>query len=103
MHEKVHYDTVTDAINNLKQQGYTIDFNLEENCLTGGSGKYEAKDFTIVDVYRYEGASDPGDEAAVYALESEKGIKGILVAGYGISADTMTTSILSKLKVKGKN
>jgi hypothetical protein len=37
-------------------------------------------------VHRYEGESDPGDEAVVYAIESKKGIKGILVSGFGASS-----------------
>ncbi|HLA57032.1 MAG TPA: hypothetical protein VK623_13085 [Flavobacterium sp.] len=100
MGEKVHYGTVTEAINKLRAQGFTIDFNLEENYISSHSGKYEPDDFEIVDVYRYEGNSDPGDEAAVYAIESKSGEKGILVTGYGISSDTISTKILRKLSMK---
>ncbi|MDZ4756676.1 MAG: hypothetical protein SGJ10_00875 [Bacteroidota bacterium] len=54
-------------------------------------------DFEIVDVYRYEGDSDPADEAVVYAIESKTGVKGILVTGYGIYSDTISAKILEKL------
>ena len=100
MGEKVHYGTVSEAITKLREQGFTIDFNLEENYISSHFGKYEADDFEIVDVYRYEGDSDPGDEAAVYAVESKSGEKGILVTGYGVSADTVSTKILRKLSMK---
>jgi hypothetical protein len=99
MKEKHHYATVTDAVNNLKQQGYTIDFNLKENSFTE---KFNIEDFEIVDVYRYEGNTDPADEAAVYALESKSGLKGILVTGYGIYADAASTRILEKLHHRGE-
>ena len=100
MENNYHYATVTEAINELRKQGFTTDFNLEENCIVCHVGKFEPDDFEIVDVYRYEGNSDPGDEAAVYAIESKSGEKGILVTGYGISDDTYSNAILRKLSMR---
>jgi hypothetical protein len=97
---KFHYATVSEAINALRKQGYTTDFNLEENCIVCHPEQFHPEDFTIVDVYRYEGNTDPADEATVYAIESKTGIKGILVAGYGTSTDSMSTAMLDKLKFK---
>lgn len=102
MDRETHYATVSDAINKLQQQGYTIDFNLSENSLDLHASKFNTE-FEIVDVYRYEGASDPGDQAVVYALESKSGLKGILVTGYGTSVDTKTTEILKKLPIRKAN
>jgi hypothetical protein len=99
MKNNLHYGTVSEAITKLREQGFTTDFNLEENCLICQTGKFEPHEFEIVDVYRYEGDSDPGDEAAVYAIQSASGVKGILVAGYGMSSDTYSTEILRKLSM----
>lgn len=95
-----HYDTVSNAINSLKRQGFTVDFNLEGNYLVTEGKKIGAKDFSIVDVYRYEGNTDPSDEAAVYAIESTGGIKGILVTGYGASSDAFSEEMLEKLRIR---
>jgi hypothetical protein len=100
MEQKFHYATVTEAINQLKQQGYTLDLNLEQNQFKAGEQEFSADAFEIVDLYRYEGASDPADEATVYALASKAGIKGILVSGYGISTDDASTEVLKKLHYK---
>ena len=97
MRDNFHYGTVTDAINNLRQQGFNIDFNLEGDYLICDVETLKVEDFEIVDVYRYEGATDPADEAVVYAIESKSGLRGILVTGYGISSDTVSTRILEKL------
>jgi hypothetical protein len=97
MKDNFHYGTVTEAINKLREEGFTIDFNLENNCLVCHSDKFNADEFDIVDVYRYEGNSDPADEAVVYAIESKSGLKGILVMGYGMSADEMSSEVLKKL------
>jgi hypothetical protein len=91
------YDTVTDAVKGLRERGFTLDFNLEENCLVCHEGKFDADNFEIVEVYRYEGNSDPADEAVVYAIESSNGKKGILVNGYGISADQLSSEMAKKL------
>lgn len=92
-----HYATVSEAIEQLRQKGFTVDFNLERNCIVCHPEKFNPDDFEIVDVYRYEGNTDPADEATVYAIESKTGLKGVLVTGYGISTDTMSTEILNKL------
>jgi len=83
----------------LKARGYQKDFNLEENCIVCHEDKYHPEDFEIVEIYRFEGNSDPGDEAVVYAIESKNGDKGILVSGYGISADEMSSDMAKKLSI----
>ena len=97
MQTEHHYATVTEAINQLREKGFTVDFNIEEDCLICEKGKLNSDEFEIVDVYRYEGDTDPADEATVYAIESKQGVKGILVTGYGVYADTFSTALLSKL------
>jgi hypothetical protein len=91
------YDTVTAAVNGLKQRGYTMDFNLDENCLVCHEDKFNVEDFEITEVYRFEGDTDPADEAVVYAIESNKGQKGVLVTGYGPSAEGMGSEMAKKL------
>lgn len=93
------YDTVSEAVNGLKKRGFTLDFNLQENCLVCHDNKFNVNDFEITEVYRFEGNSDPSDEAVVYAIESINGMKGVLVNGYGISADTLSSEMAKKLNV----
>jgi hypothetical protein len=96
----ITYDTVSEAVAGLKKRGFEIDFNLEENCIVCNAGKLNADDFEIIEVYRFEGNSDPSDEAVVYAIQSITGMKGVLVNGYGISADTMSSDMAKKLNVQ---
>src|SRR5688572_18054209 len=93
------YDTVSAAISGLKKRGYTMDFNLDENCIVCHEDKFDPGDFEIVEVYRFEGNTDPADEAIVYAIESSKGHKGVLVNGYGPSSDTMGAEMAKKLQI----
>jgi len=93
------YDTITAAVEGLRKRGYAEDFNLEENCLICNQSKYHAEDFEIVEVYRFEGETDPADEAVVYAIEGRRGEKGILVGGYGPSSENMSGEIAKKLSI----
>lgn len=99
MAQQVHYATVSEAIEKLHQQGFTVDFTIGENCLTSSEGSFNPGDFDIMDVYRYEGNSDPGDEATVYAVQSTSGVKGILVTGYGASAEDVSPELMQKLHI----
>lgn len=98
MDHKTHYGTVTEALTEFKKQGFTIDFNLHENCIVCSDERFEADAFEIKDIYRYEGDTDPADEATVYAIQSNTGLKGVLVTGYGASTDSMSDAILKKLR-----
>ena len=100
MKQQFHYATVTEAIEELRKQGFTLDFELKDSFLTAGESLYPAHEFEIVDLYRYEGPSDPADEATVYALASASGLKGTLVTGYGVSADDAATETLKQLHYK---
>jgi hypothetical protein len=100
MHQKSNYETVSEAITALRDKGFITDFNLEENCLICGGDKFKIDELEIVEVYHYEGNSDPSDEASVYGIESKSGTKGILVVGSGLDLSTRMTETLKRLKIK---
>jgi NADPH:quinone reductase len=92
-----HYGTVMDALAVLGQQGFTVDFNLADEIITYPVQEIENQDFEIVAVYRYEGDTDPADEAVVYGIQTKLGIRGTLVTGYGMYAGAISAQILKKL------
>lgn len=94
------YAPASIAIDNLRKEGFTVDFNLEKNCIICGNNKYDVEDFEIVQVYRYEGDSNPSDESTVYGIHSKDGVKGVLVTAYGVYTDSMSTALLRKLALK---
>ncbi len=101
MKQQFHYATVSDATEQLHKQGFTLDLSLNGNYFETDGQKFPADEFEIVDLYRYEGPSDPADEATVYALASKSGIKGVLVTGYGASSpDDTSAEVLKHLHYK---
>ncbi len=94
------YDTLSEAINALKAQGYTEDFNLLESCLECRNGAFQIHpdEFEIDKQFRFDENEDPSDQAVLYAISSEKHqLKGILVNGYGLYSDALTNEMLGKL------
>ncbi len=95
-------ETLSEAIAHLRTEGYSEDFNLQHDSIiwTIGNKKMLHDEFVIDKFFRFEGNSDPADEATVYAISSNKhGIKGILVNGAGIYTDDMTNEMLETLKI----
>ena len=95
------YDTVSQAITDLKARGYAMDFNLVADGIECRQmpAPLKSSEFEITEVYRFEGDSDPADEAIVYAIESKHGLKGVMVNGYGASADALSDDMVKKLSV----
>ena len=97
--------TLTEVVNQLRKEGYVEDFNLQQNCLQCRDAHYSVfhDEFVIDKFYRFEGDSDPADEATVYAISCPKyDIKGILVNGAGIYTNEMTDEMLESLKIVRK-
>jgi hypothetical protein len=93
--------TLSQVMEDLRKRGYTEDFNLREDCIycVGATIALSPDEFRIDRYYRFEGASDPADEAIVYAISSDvHNMKGILVNGYGTTSDPLTDKMLEKLR-----
>jgi len=95
------YETLSKAINALKVQGYTIDFNLEKNGIICNEGKHKfsASEFEIDKSFRFDVNEDPSDQSVLYAISShDHKVKGLLVNGYGVYSDELANELLEKLK-----
>lgn len=99
------YTTLSQAMEELRKQGYTEDLNLQPDCLVcrGRNLTLSAEDFKVDQVFRFEGESDPSDESILYAISSDRfGLKGLLVNGYGIYSEPVAAELVSKLKIHGR-
>jgi len=96
------YDTVTEALKDLKQRGFATDFNIAFDKIMCSENKIclNPGEFEIVEIYRFEGDTDPGDENVVYAIESKDGtIKGSMSSAYGTYAETVSNEMIQKLSM----
>lgn len=99
------YDTLTEALSDLQERGYTEDFNLTEHCLfcKGHELEIHPEDFEVDEFYRFEGETDPGDSMVLYAISAHTSkLKGTLLDAYGAYADNLTPAMVEKLHIKGR-
>ncbi len=100
-----NYDTLSQAIEGLKSEGYTEDLNLKADCIECRALDYKilAEDFVVDHIYRFEGMSSPDDSSILYAISSDKfNLKGLLVDGYGTYSDPLNAEMIQKLRYRPK-
>ena len=97
MENRYHYASVSRALEELKNLDFTVDYNLQEGAIMDYPDSYE-----IVHIYRYEGDSNPDDEAVVYGIKSNTGEKGVFVAGFSANSESDAARVLRELSIKGK-
>lgn len=94
------YETVVEALQGLKEKGYTLDFNIDFDnlhCTLNGLCLNPSQ-FEIVEVHRFEGETNPSDQDVVYAVQSKDGeYKGVLTSAYGLYADEVSAEMQKKL------
>lgn len=93
--------TLSEIINKLKNEGYTEDFNLNGDCIAcaGDEVRLHPEHFVVDRHFRFEGESNPDDEAVVYAISSIDGkTKGTLVNSYGMYSDQLSDDMVKALK-----
>ena len=97
-----HYSTVQDAVQGLKERGFTDNLELAGNVLraVGSKRNYTATELTIIEHHRFEGASDPDDMAVVYGIFAGDGARGIVVDAYGVYADPRLSEFLKNVKIR---
>ena len=94
------YDTLSQALAALRAQGYVQDFNLEPECLYCASEQIRLRpeDFHVQQTHRFEGPTDPADNAVLYAIASVDGrLRGTLVNAYGTYAEPLAAEMRHKL------
>ncbi len=93
-------DTVTEAVAFLTEQGYRDEIRLVVGGLkcSGVDGVYDAESAVVDHTYRFEGPTDPCDEAIVLGISlPDWNRKGVLVSAFGHDADPDEADVLRAL------
>jgi hypothetical protein len=98
------FESLSEAMNELKSQGYTSDFNLHPEwieCIPLNIRIGPAQ-FHVDAVYRFEGMNNPDDSSVLYAISTGQGVKGVLVDAYGVYSSSLSSEMIKRLKIDSK-
>lgn len=95
-----NYESLVDALADLKLRGYKEDFEQEPDCVYCNflDLRLYPSEFYVDEIYRFEENSNPEDSSVLYAISSSD-VKGTLVDGYGVYAENINFEMAQKLKV----
>lgn len=99
---KNSYSSLSVAIQDLQDQGFTDDFNLVAEGIESKNlkKKWKAGELNVVKFYRFEGMTDPGDNTILYLIETNDGRKGLLVDVYGADQGEISPEMIKKLTIR---
>jgi hypothetical protein len=76
-----HFQSLDDALHDLRVRGYEADFETRPFCLYCGvlGLSLNLDQYNIDEIYQFEGDFSADDHIIVYAISSVTGVKGTLV------------------------
>ena len=92
------YASSSEALKQLKDKGYEIDFNLLQDRILD-----HPQDFKIIYIFRYEGESSPEDSSTVYGIEClSSDERGVFVMGNPAYDISNASELLYSLEIEGR-
>ncbi len=95
-----HMKSLALCLNKMVLDGYNDDFKATEHGLKSlkKDKTYSPEEVNIVNFFRFEGNSDPGDTSIMYVIETTDGCKGTLVDAYGAYGDSRVTAFMNQVE-----
>ena len=92
--------SLSTCLNKMISDGYDQDYKVTERGLESlQKGKvYQPEQVQIVNFFRFEGMSDPDDNAILYVIETDDGGKGTIIDAYGIYMDPKITAFMKEVE-----
>lgn len=97
-------DTLVDRMGQLHAAGWAEQISVSDAGLRcDGCGCWaEPADVAIDAVYRFEGPSDPADEAILFAVTMPCGLRGVLPATYGSDTEPDVADVVKRLRQRSR-
>lgn len=88
------------CLSKMVKEGYTEDFQITEQGLESLQlhHNYGPEQIQIVNFFRFEGQSDPDDNAILYVIETNDGTKGTLIDAYGVYNDPKLSQFMKDVE-----
>jgi len=92
--------TLSEGTNIAVKKGFTENFKVVGKGLTTDSESkfYSPEEVRIDNFFRFEGYSDPMDNAILYLIETNDNVKGTLIDSYGAYADAKLSKFVREVE-----
>jgi len=94
-------NTLTSCVNKVVKDGFIDSFKVVGNrglYASSNSRYYRPEQVKVIDFYRFEGQTDPSDNAIMYVIETADGVKGTLIDAYGPYADANVNLFIKEVE-----
>lgn len=99
--EKVNMQPLVSILDYLAELSFTRQFIVTERGLLSLSTQkmFQPDEVKVVHFYRFEGESNPDDNAILYAIETNDDEKGTIADAYGPNNDSRVTNFMRHVKI----
>ena len=86
----------------LAGRGFAEQFTVVDGRLhvMSSGAEFAAAQVVVADHYRFEGVSDPGDMAILYAIETRSGVRGTIADAFGVYADPFVGAFMKAVALR---
>jgi hypothetical protein len=88
------------CLKRMAEEGYTEDFKVTDHGIQTLSKhcSYTPEQVQVVNFFRFEGMSDPDDNAVLYIIETDDGTRGTLIDAFGIYNDQRIGAFMKEVE-----
>lgn len=82
--------TLSQVMAKLAQRGVHREFRMNEKCemkFENSDKVYQPSELTVLKTYRFEGDSNPDDNAVLYLVKDTAGNMGMIIDSYGADSN----------------
>lgn len=99
--QKVNMQPLVSILGSLYSLGFETQFKaIEQGLFSLKTQKtFQSDEVEVVRFYRFEGESDPDDNAILYAIITNDGEKGTIVDAYGMYNDSKITNFMQSVRI----
>lgn len=94
--KKVNMESLVSVLSSLTVSEFVTQFKVTKQGLVSMTTQktFQPAEIEILHFYRFEGESNPSDNAILYAIETNDGEKGTIIDAYGIYNDLLITNFM---------
>lgn len=89
--------TLFETMKQLETKGYSLDTKFKNGTMYINAKPALPQDFTIDNVYRFEGMSNPADLSILYSVHNRQGEKAVIVNAFGSKNNLQLNEFIKKI------